>query len=132
MKPEVSGQKSAARSQSGLCPLSSALCPELDLMSLHEVADEIGVSKSSVEEWVYAEQSLASFKKGKVRKVARADLVQFVLLNTVKPRRPDWLNPKLELEFRNLLRKMVKEEVAQDRWVDEQAARAEQARAVAA
>lgn len=76
------------------------------MLSLDAVAEVLGVSKTSVEEWVRT-KAIASFKKGRVRRIAREDLARFVALNTVKPRRPDWLTASVESEFRRQLRELV-------------------------
>lgn len=89
----------------------TANATEFDLMTLQEVADELGVSKSSVDEWVYVEQTLPSFKKGKVRRVDRVDLVRFVMVHKLKPRRPEWLTAPLVSEFERQLRELVAGEV---------------------
>jgi excisionase family DNA binding protein len=85
--------------------------PEINMLTLDQVAEEIGVAKSTVEEWVY-NKDLASFKKGGVRRVNREDLVRFVALNTLKPRRPDWLTAKIESDFRQLLENIIAGQVA--------------------
>jgi excisionase family DNA binding protein len=91
---------------------SDATTAELDLMTIQEVADWLKVAKSTVEIWVYG-KDLASFRKGKVRKIERHDVIRFVALNTIKPRRPDWLTAPLENEFRKLLTEIVSSEVRQ-------------------
>lgn len=81
-----------------------------ELLSLDGVAAELNVSKSTVEKWVH-DKDLASFKKGKNRLVSRESLTRFVLLNTVNPRRPDWLSAEVESRFVRQLREMVVLEV---------------------
>jgi excisionase family DNA binding protein len=81
-----------------------------ELMTIDEVKDALKVSKTSVEGWIYARE-IASFKKGRHRKVAREDLVRFVMLNTIKARRPDWLTAQLETEFRKMLADIVAAQV---------------------
>lgn len=91
--------------------ISAPAIPEL--LTIDEVVTALNVSRTSVEEWIYARE-IASFKKGRVRKVAREDLVRFVMLNTVKARRPDWLTAQLETEFRQQLAALVREVLATD------------------
>jgi excisionase family DNA binding protein len=81
-----------------------------ELLSIDAAAGELGVSKTTVEKWV-RDKDLASFKKGKCRLISRADLTKFVILNTVRPRRPDWLTAPVESEFVEKLKGMVRQEV---------------------
>lgn len=90
-----------------------------DLLTLEAVAMRLGVSKGSVENWVSA-KDLASFKKGGMRRVSEEELTKFVLLNTVKPKRPDWLTAAVEADFRNMLRGIVKDEVGMAVWLEHQ------------
>lgn len=83
---------------------------DAQMLTLEEVAEEISVSLSSVECWVRT-KALASFKKGRTRRVARAALDEFILQNTVRPRRPDWLTPALSDQLRERLREMVRLEI---------------------
>lgn len=75
-------------------------------LTLDQVAGRIDVAKSTVEEWVSTKQ-IESFKKGKVRRVSEEALTKFVLLNTVKPRRPDWLTAEIQTEFERRLETIV-------------------------
>lgn len=81
------------------------------LLTLDDVAERLKVGKSSVEEWV-ANLDLASFKKGGRRRVSEQALTEFVLLNTLKPKRPVWLTRELEEQFWNKIRDVVKQEFA--------------------
>lgn len=101
-----------------------------ELLSIDEAASSLNVSKSTVEKWV-RDKDLASFKKGKNRLVSREDLTRFVLLNTVKPKRPDWLTAPVESDFRNMLRVIVKQEVEQTTWLEQQRKATEQRKATA-
>jgi hypothetical protein len=82
------------------------------LLKLADVATELGVSESTVQDWVYgtkeAEPVLDSFAKVKGRRVSVEDLTRFVLANTVRPHRPKWLTPEVESKFRQLLREEVR------------------------
>jgi len=80
------------------------------MLTVDEVAAQLGVSKSSVEEWVRT-KSLASFKVGRLRKVSREELARWVLANTVRSRRPEWATAEIESEFLKLLRRLVDEVV---------------------
>lgn len=80
--------------------------PTTEMLTLDEVAEELNVAKSSVEEWVY-DRSLESFTKGRLRRVSRESLTKFVLLNTMKPKRPDWLTAEIESRFTQQLRQIV-------------------------
>lgn len=82
----------------------------LDLMTIQAVADWLAVAKSTVETWIY-NRDLPSFRKGGLRKINRADVVRFVMLNTIRPRRPDWLTAQAESEFKKLLAEIVAVEV---------------------
>jgi len=74
-----------------------------DLLTLDQVAAKIQIAKSTAELWVY-QGDLASFKKGAVRRVSPEALARFIILNTLKPRRPDWLTAPIESEFRRQVR----------------------------
>lgn len=85
--------------------------PTTHMLSLEEVADELGVSLSTVKEWV-KKKLLASFKKGKTRRVSEQALIEFVVTNTVRPKRPDWLTASVESDFWARVAAVVKREVA--------------------
>jgi excisionase family DNA binding protein len=101
-----------------------------ELLTLDAVAAELSVSKTSVEAWV-RDKHLASFKKGRCLRVSREDLTKFVLANTRNPKRPDWLTAPVESDFRNLMRAIVKQEVEQVTWLEQQRQATEQRRQVA-
>jgi excisionase family DNA binding protein len=79
-----------------------------ELLTLEQTAAALGVAKSTVEEWV-SQKRLASFKVGRVRRVAREDLARFIGLHTVKARRPDWCTADVETELRRMVREIVRE-----------------------
>lgn len=85
--------------------------PELNLLTLDDVAGLVKVSKWSVEQWVAA-QALDSFRKGQIRRVTMQALVTFVVQNTLRARKPKWLTPEIEDQFLNLLRQIVRAEIA--------------------
>lgn len=90
------------------------LTPTTHLLKLPEAAAELRVGESTMGEWVFGTRTrdpvLASFTKDKVRRVSLEDLTRFVLLNTVNPKRPDWLTAAVESEFRRQLREMIQAE----------------------
>jgi excisionase family DNA binding protein len=96
--------------QPGVPGVNQARAPIL--LTLDQVAAQLGVSKSSVEEWVRT-KSLASFKVGRLRKVSCEELARFILANTVRSRRPDWMTDEIESEFLKRLRHLVDEVVEQ-------------------
>ena len=69
-----------------------------DLLDLDAAAAALGVSKSTMEGWVRS-KAISSFKHGRVRRVAREELARFVLANTIRCRRPDWLCGAVQGEF---------------------------------
>lgn len=80
------------------------------MLTLEQVAMRLGVAKVTVERWVH-DRDLESFLKGGVRRVSEESLTKFVLLNSVKARRPDWLTAAVESEFKGLLRQIVQAEI---------------------
>jgi excisionase family DNA binding protein len=84
------------------------------LLTLDEVAERLGVSRRTVEEWI-ENKFLASFKKGGCRRVSEEALTKFVLLHTLNPQRPDWLTVKVESDFTQKLREIVKAEIYNER-----------------
>lgn len=98
------------------------ISPTTKLFSLDEVAAEIGVHRTTVEDWVTdGDRPLGSFKKGKTRRVSLADLTAFVLGNTLKPKRPAWLTPEVERQFEarqlEMMQMEVRRQVAEAREV---------------
>lgn len=87
------------------------ICPTTDLLTLDMVAEEARVVKSTVEQWVY-DLELGSFKKGKIRRVPREDWIQFVLLHKFNPRRPDWHTAQVEGHLVEMLRGIIRQEIA--------------------
>lgn len=79
------------------------------LLTLDEAAERLGVSRRTVEEWV-EQKALASFKKGGCRRVSEEALIKFVLLHTLNPQRPDWLTARVESEFVQKVRELVRME----------------------
>lgn len=88
-------------------------------LTLDQVAARLGVSRATIERWVH-DRGLESFKKGGVRLVSEESLTRFVLLNTVKAKRPDWCTAAVETDFRNLLRRIVDEKIEMGIWRVEQ------------
>ena len=86
--------------------------PNSQLLTLDEVAAALGVSRTTVEDWVRS-RSLGSFKKGKLRKVDRAELARFILANSVRSKRPDWCTEEIEGEFRRVVREIVQDVLSQ-------------------
>lgn len=108
-------------------PIDAAVAPQaagLRHLTLDEVAVRLGISKATIERWV-ANRDLDSFKKGGCRLVSEESLAKFVLLNTVKAKRPDWLTAAVETDFRNLLRGLIQERVDMTVWVIEKKFEAE-------
>lgn len=84
--------------------------PTTEMLTLEDVATRLKVALRSVQQWVY-DKDLGSFHKGERRRVSEAQLTEFVLLNTVNPRRPKWLTPEIENEFVRKMREFVRCEV---------------------
>jgi hypothetical protein len=79
------------------------------LLKLSAVAVELSVAERTVQDWVYGEHPvLGSFTKGSVRRVSLEDLTKFILLNTLNPRRPEWLTAPVESNFQEKLREMTR------------------------
>jgi hypothetical protein len=91
--------------------LEKIVSPTTHLLRVPEVAAELGVCESTVQNWIYAKApkkpALESFVKGGVRMVSLEALTRFVLLNSVKPGRPDWLTAAVESDFRQIIRMEV-------------------------
>jgi hypothetical protein len=85
------------------------------MLTLDEVAARLKVALRSVQQFVY-DKDLGSFHKGERRRVSELQLVEFVLINTVNPKRPHWLTPRLESEFvekmKDLIRQVQNERMA--------------------
>ncbi len=81
--------------------------PTTKLLTLAEVAGEVHVAKSTVGEWVYQEECLASFRKGSIRRVSLENLTRFVILNTLNPRRPEWMTAAVQTEFEKRLEEIA-------------------------
>jgi len=111
--------------------LNASATTKPDPLTIDELAAELRVAKSTAEKLV-ADLEIASFKIGKVRRIRREDLARFVLLHTLKPRRPDWLTAKVELEFTTFLRGLIKEEIEQAKWVADWALKSAEQRKAAA
>lgn len=85
------------------------ISPTTHLLKLPVVASQLSVGLRTVEEWVGGERPvLGSFLKGSVRRVSEEDLIKFVLLNTLNPRRPDWVTAPIESHFQEKLREMTR------------------------
>jgi len=80
------------------------------LLTIEEAARLCGVAKSTMEVWV-ADQTVASFLKGRARRISREELARFVLLNTLKPKKPEWLTEEMVPNFRRLIGEIVATEV---------------------
>lgn len=88
--------------------LAIALAPQEPpwLLDVTEAARLVGVAQSTMEAWV-ADKTVGSFKKGRSRRIAREELVRFVLVNTLRPKRPEWLTTAVESDFQKVLREIV-------------------------
>jgi excisionase family DNA binding protein len=90
------------------------------MLTLDGVAGRLGVSRRTVEEWVY-NKDLAAFKKGGRGKkggcprVSEESLAKFVLLHTLNPKRPEWLTAQVESQFVEKLREMIRVEMHNER-----------------
>lgn len=78
----------------------------LNMLTVDEVAGELGVSKTKVEGWVRRKE-IASFLKDRVRRILREDLVRFVMLHMIHPKRAEWLTAEIETKFRRELQEMI-------------------------
>lgn len=88
--------------------------PTTELLPLVHVAAELGVSLTTVQQWV-KDRDLDAFRKGSNVGISREALTRFVLLNTVRAKRPDWLTAEVESEFRRQQREMIRQEIQNER-----------------
>jgi excisionase family DNA binding protein len=85
--------------------------PTTSMLTVDDVARRLKVGQSSVEEWI-KNLDLGSFKKGSRRRVSEQCLTEFVLVNTLKPRRPDWLTREIEEQFWRKIDERVQQAMA--------------------
>jgi excisionase family DNA binding protein len=86
------------------------ISPVTKMFDYQTVADELGVHKCTVEEWVKDPQ-IGLFKMGeKIRKISQANLTEFVLGHTVNPKRPKWLTAPIECEHEKKMREWMRQE----------------------
>jgi excisionase family DNA binding protein len=81
------------------------------LLTIDQTAARLGVSKSTVEKWLRS-KALASFKMGRLVRIDSEELARFIAVNTVKPRRPEWLTVQVEDQFWRRVREIIINEIA--------------------
>jgi hypothetical protein len=85
-----------------------------ELLTLEEAAAFARVGGTMMAGWIKGNKpEVASFCKGRNRTVHRDSLVEFIWLNSLRPRKPDWMTPQVESDAQRLMRELVAAEVAQ-------------------